>query len=502
MIQKIEIERKKRQDIVDSSKSKLDRNIFGQFSTPYPLACEILRAIKSIMPDKIESFLEPAVSTGVFYSAFNEIMGYQPTTATGYEIDKDYALQAQELWKDYSLDIRIGDFLEASPDEKYELLVTNPPYSRHHHIPVDTKNKLKGAIESEYGIKISGLAGLYCYFLILSTKWLRDGGVSAWLIPSEFMDVNYGKSVKEFLTTKVELLQIHRFLPEDVQFTDALVTSSVVIFRNRRPSNHQVILSEGGRITDANHKVFINNSQLAPGNKWSSLFSGELLQDVADFCSTLGDYFKVSRGVATGDNNFFIITEETKIKHNLPDVFLRPMLPAPRYLKDEDLSKVAPLYLFSCSLPEDVLKEKYPSTWAYIQEGLRKNVNDGYICKQRPLWYSIEVKNSPCFAIPYMGRDTSARAFRFMPKIGKRLITNSYLGLYPKPNASQIVNNPELLDKVLTILNAVPMEEFFKAGRVYGGGLRKVEPKELMKLPVPQLSEVFHVDDLFSCSND
>lgn len=494
----IEIERKKRQEIVDLTKSKIDRNIFGQFSTPYPLACEIIYAIKNITSKKISSFLEPALGTGVFYSAFIEKMGYQPNVATGYEIDREYALQAKEIWNDYTLDVQINDFLETSPSQKYDLLVTNPPYSRHHHIPADKKLKFKKMIESEYGITISGLAGLYCYFLIISTKWLKENGLSVWLIPSEFMDVNYGKGVKEFLAKKVELLHIHRFLPEDVQFTDALVTSSIVIFRNSRPGNHKVLFSEGGRITDATHKVLIENSQLVSDQKWSLLFSNGCVSEQTETTPKLGDYFRVSRGIATGDNKFFIIDEETKYKYSLPDEFLRPMLPAPRFLNSQDISKTASLYLFSCNLPEMVLQEKYPSTWHYIQEGLQHNVDKGYICKQRNLWYSIETKNIPCFVIPYMGRGESERAFRFILNSEGKLITNSYLGLYPKPSANQIVNNQALLNKILSILNDVPIEEFFRAGRVYGGGLRKIEPKELMNLPVPDLSEVLHVDNLFS----
>src|SRR5207302_6159457 len=79
-------------------------------------------------------------------------------------------------------------------------------------------------------IKISGLAGLYCYFLLLADAWLADGGFGIWLIPSEFMDVNYGQAVKRYLTEDVKLVHIHRFCPADVQFSDALVSSAVVVF--------------------------------------------------------------------------------------------------------------------------------------------------------------------------------------------------------------------------------------------------------------------------------
>ena len=66
-------------------------------------------------------------------------------------------------------------------------------------------------------MKISGLAGLYCYFIALSHGWLKADGVASWLIPSEFMDVNYGKAVKNYLLNEVTLLQIHRFDPNNIK---------------------------------------------------------------------------------------------------------------------------------------------------------------------------------------------------------------------------------------------------------------------------------------------
>src|SRR5437867_676072 len=40
------------------------------------------------------------------------------------------------------------------------------------------------------GYRMSGLAGLYCYFLILAHRWLSRNGVGVWIVPAEFLDVN------------------------------------------------------------------------------------------------------------------------------------------------------------------------------------------------------------------------------------------------------------------------------------------------------------------------
>ena len=162
----------------------------------------------------------------------------------GYEIDPHYGAPATELWRETGLDIRVEDFTLADPpaeSEKFNLLICNPPYVRHHHIDGPEKLRLKIRTRNSCKLEINGLAGLYCYFLGLCHTWMADGALAGWLIPSEFMDVNYGAAVKSYLLDEVTLLHVHRFDPNDVQFNDALVSSAVVWFRKEKPSPNRSV---------------------------------------------------------------------------------------------------------------------------------------------------------------------------------------------------------------------------------------------------------------------
>ena len=99
----------------------------------------------------------------------------------------------------------------------------------------EDKERLYVLTRKMTGVEVSGLAGLYVYFLLLATAWIEDDGIAAWLIPSEFMDVNYGAALKGFLADRVTLIRAHRFDPDDVQFGDALVSSVVLVFRKQLP---------------------------------------------------------------------------------------------------------------------------------------------------------------------------------------------------------------------------------------------------------------------------
>lgn len=491
------IERDRLQKALDAQKTSKERNMKGQFATPYTLACSIMKKAKTFCHKRTVSFIEPSIGLGAFYAAFRSVFKSAAGHALGFEIDSHYYNPSKELWAKEDLELRKADFLkERTNGERFDLLVANPPYVRHHHIDGEKKKELQKEVMQSTGIKISGLAGLYCYFLILSEKWLADGALSCWLIPSEFLDVNYGKAIKQYLLECVDLLCVHKFKADDVQFDDALVSSTIIFFRKGKPSEKEIEFSCGEDVNVPSRKMKIERKRLTASCKWSNLF----VEDTTNYSSNddckLGNFFTVKRGIATGDNSFFVMNMDTIEKYHIPSKFLKPVLPSPRYLKEDIISSdndgnvalTQKQYLFSCNLPEDVLKEKYPSVWEYIQEGVKRGVNKGYICSHRPLWYFCEDRKPAPFVVPYMGRgDSSKKMFRFILNKTKAITTNVYLLLYPKDNYLKCLTDTKLLNEVWQTLNEVTSEQFATNGREYGGGLHKLEPKELLNIKVPSL---------------
>ncbi len=484
-----EIKRKEMQDALDAQKTQKDRNVMGQFSTPYPLALDIMQYMRTLLGTDDVSFIEPSIGTGVFYSAFTKAFT-GGGRALGFEIDPHYYKPAHDLWQGAKLEMRCCDFLTQKADEQFDMLVANPPYVRHHHIDNKTKVRLQKEVLYKTGIKISGLAGLYCYFMILSASWLKEGGLSCWLVPSEFMDVNYGEAVKNYLMQSVQLIHIHRFKDDDLQFSDALVSSCIVVFRNSKPSTGQKIkLSLGRSINNPEEVRNIDSSRLKAKDKWTHLFTDENLSNEPQ--AMLGDFFTVKRGIATGDNGFFIIDKETIAQYEIPKEFLRPILPSPRYIKGNRINSDNGLptvdhqqFLFTCNLPESVLNERYPKVWEYVCQGYRRGVQNGYICSRRKPWYSCEEREPAAIVVPYMGRsEASNRLFRFILNESKAITTNVYLLLYPKPQYAHCMKDEAILTKVWHELNTIPVETLSRNGRFYGGGLCKMEPNELMRTP-------------------
>lgn len=502
----IECKRRQLQAAIDNSKGLEERRRLGQFATPYELAEEIISYGLTLQNEKELSFLEPAIGTGSFYSALLskcDIQSKEIKRATGIELDEKFYNAAHELWHDTGIRLINKDFTETECFESVNFLISNPPYVRHHYIDQEKKARLTAMTMAETGLAFSGLAGLYCYFVLCAHKWLAPNAISGWLIPSEFMDVNYGGILKKYLLNHVRLLRVHRYNPESCKFDDALVSSCVVWFKNEIVSeNYDIEFSYGGSHEKPEICGKIDKNTLEKHRKWTHVLEKESIDGQAHCLKipTLGDFFTIKRGLATGDNDFFILSREQIEDLDLDMQFFTPILPSPRHLKsnevfgDKDghpcLDKQ--YFLLSCTLPEKEVKEYHPSIWNYLNKG-KETTAQKYLCRNRKVWYFQEKRMSTPFLCSYMGRGKKEHAvpFRFILNHTNAIATNSYLMLYPKAFLEEIIaQSPDLSYKIWKILSNIAVNDLVCEGRIYGGGLKKIEPKELSSVKCPRLAEL------------
>ncbi|GEO43020.1 hypothetical protein SAE02_71680 [Skermanella aerolata] len=495
---------------LDAAKTSKERNKLGQFATPSELASDVLAYAQLLLPpDEPIRFLDPGIGTGSFYAALlRHFPEERIEAATGYEVDPHYGKPARALWEDYPLDLKLGDFTQVVPpadNTRYNLIICNPPYVRHHHMDKTEKARLLAATQAACGVPMAGLAGLYCYFLGLSHAWMAPDGVAGWLIPSEFMDVNYGVPIKQYLLNQVELLRIHRFDPRELQFGDALVSSAVVWFRNRKPDReHKVEFSYGGTLAAPTTSRLVTASALNGAEKWTGL-AADGVRAVSQGLR-LADFFSIKRGLATGDNSFFIMTRADIAARGLSQELFKPILPGPRHLETDIIEAEADgmpklarqQFMLDCRLPEDEVKTRYPTLWAYLQTGKPK-VAETYLCSRRTPWYAQENRPPAPFICTYMGRNLAKREkpFRFILNRSQATAANVYLLLYPKPILEAALQRcPELGRKIWEFLDQIDAATLLGEGRVYGGGLYKMEPKELANVPADAIAKLLPgVDD-------
>ena len=443
----------------DAEREMAERNRHGQYATPPELAAEIVREAMRMAGAGPLRFGEPSVGTGAFYGALLQ-QGVALASAWGVERDPKLAEICASLWASRGLDVEEGDFTALSMPP-VDLLVANPPYVRHHHLGKAEKARLRAVVEAQAGFRVHGLAGLYIYFMVLGTLSLAPGGLGVWLVPSEWLYVGYGAAFRRWLISTCRVERVHVFDAEDAQFGDALVSSAVVFVRRETPAP-AVAFTRGVSLADPRSTHLIKAEALYDAPRWPPPPPRE--------GPVLGDYFTIRRGVATGANDFFILTREEAAARGLPPEVLTPVLPSSRGLAAAIIDEPGDLVLLDCHDSED------PAVAAYLAEGEAAGLRQRYLLSRRRPWYRQEAREPAPFVCAYMGRKSPLRIFWNQARLAA---TNRWLLLYPRPGFSELA----CWEALQQIEPASAMER----GRVYGGGLYKLEPRELASLPITPL---------------
>jgi hypothetical protein len=78
---------------------------------------------------------------------------------------------------------------------------------------------------------------------------------------------------------------------------------------------------------------------------------------------------------------------------------------------------------------------------------------------------------------------------RFIFNRSSAIAANTYLMLYPREAlAAFIGDDPARARRVWQALKSIDTQALIAGGRVYGGGMYKLEPRELMRIPAAAIA--------------
>ncbi|MDX9925187.1 MAG: N-6 DNA methylase, partial [Ignavibacteriaceae bacterium] len=200
------------------------RKKYAQFFTPLDIADLMSKWI--IGNDQLQTVLEPAFGLGIF----SRILLAQRADIfiKGFEIDDLIYQKSLELYKnEKKITIQLKDYMYADWENKYDGIICNPPYFKFHDY--DNKNVIN-EMEEKISYKLNGFTNLYTLFLIKSIYQLKENGRAAYIIPSEFLNSDYGKKVKKYLVDTKTLRHIIIIDFEENVFSDSLTTTSILLF--------------------------------------------------------------------------------------------------------------------------------------------------------------------------------------------------------------------------------------------------------------------------------
>jgi len=466
----------------------------GQFATPLHIADFMVKwGIKGV-----ESVFDPAVGAGVFLSkAYDELKDIK---LIGIDVD-ELLLNACYLRlklkgvREDNLKLTSIDFLKLTPREKYDFIVCNPPYIKFHGY----KREIVEEIAKKYGIKLSKLTNIYALFFFHATAFLKEYGKMAFITPSEFFYTGYGKELKQFLKENYTINAFILVGLENEVFEDVMTTAVITLLTKSAPEqDHKVKFIKIKKwpgsdvmldlVEGSNDNVMVREvlqKDLDPSVKWLKYFGYNEYEEYLEQLVPLKQLATVDRGIATGYNEFFVLDRNTVQEYNIPRRYLKPVIAKASqclyydFTKDDwkELEKrgerVYLLYCFESPPPKELKR--------YIEHGLKLGVHERYLTKHRKPWYSVERREpAPILALVF-----SRERLRFVYNRAGVLNLTPFHCVYP------LLQDEKTVKALLAYLNSnICREIATRWGRIYGGGLRKLEPKDLENLPVLNVTKL------------
>lgn len=460
------------------------RRKFAQFFTPFQLAT--LMADWLLGNKNLKTVLEPAFGLGVFSRAL--ISKKSDLSIKGFDIDEKIFAESKEIFNNTSIvELHLKDYMFNDWNNKYDGIICNPPYFKFH----DYDNKtILNEIKNRLKIKLSGFTNLYTLFLLKSIYQLNPNGRLAYIIPSEFLNSDYGKHVKSALTKNNVLRHIVVFDFEENIFDDALTTACILLCSSDN-HNQKVKFSTIKEIDDlelirtyiSEYPLYsiddstFNNNKLEPKVKWRKYYqkqNGIRYKNLIPFSNAA----KVVRGIATGANEYFTFSKSKANQYGIDKKYLLPCICKAVDVRDnfftEDnyhslIKSDRQTYLLNAndSKDENVLK--------YIDFGEKTGIDKKYLTANRTPWYSLENRPPSPIWVSVFNRS----GLKFIRNEANIFNLTTFHCVYPVQNS--LFNNINIDVLFAYLLTDIAREIFEDNCREYGNGLQKFEPNDLNK---------------------
>lgn len=468
---------------LEELRSRDERYELGQFFTSPMIAEFMAEAVLEVGPKTV---LDPGVGGGILLRAVGGGL-----RRFGLDVDP-VAVELASTSLGVGTELAVGDFLDSAnwplSRGSFDAVIANPPYIRHHNLSAEHKT-LAQRYSAQFGVSVSSLSGSYVYFFFEALSRLNEGGRLVFITPTEFLDVRYGGAVKEALLGTCEINDIFVFEMSELAFDGILTTSAITVATKTAKPSRRFRLTEAtanGGIKKG-RSVQLSADSAPTHRPWTPYLPSRaerIALLVEGRTAELGGYVRVRRGIATGDNSFFCLTSGEVDEWGIEPEYLVPVVVGAKDLPtsgvlDESfrarrISEGARAFLFFCHETKEGLSGK--NVLRYIEHGESLGVPERFNCRARSPWFGVEPVPPPDFFVTYMARERG----RFVRNaVGARCMT-SLLNVWAKPGVSVDALQPILEDPV----NAKLLREF---GRTYGGGLGKIEPGDLLRLPVRPL---------------
>lgn len=459
------------------------RRTLGQFRTPKPVG-RLMRAWATSGGDTV---LDPGIGSAalsspgfpgwVLSSAPDQVYGIDRSPLSRLMGTVTLTLVGQEHTTQTS------DFFAVAPEqlpETIDAIVCNPPYVRYNELSTEYRSVLNEQAERLTGHVIPGKTPLHGYFLYHAGTYLSCGDRMAVIVPHHFLHREYGAMLKRYLLDRFRIHALALYDPTNESLFDTADTTALLLFLEATSQDepygtthfihiedventewHRELETETSGTRDWGRVIHVEQSELQPEKDWTKQFN-PLTVDTTNL-TPLSEIADITRGISTGDNGFFCLSQEEVERHGIDERQLQPLIRTVSKVsgyefRDSDWrthreagGEAWLLYLDDLDdVPHDLVEAKATrETWggtnmpkgesdqfpAGVYAYLYANIPDisSKKLQNRSPWYRVDRRDSPQIVIQTLSRN----GFNAVLNYSSALILNNGNGIYPDESMTQ-----------------------------------------------------------------
>lgn len=466
---------------------KLEDKLSGSYYTPL----RTVRFMKEylVREHKIyRSVLEPSAGDGRFIDELKKEENIESFVAV--ELIEEKVSRLKNNRYPEQVKIVADDFLSFSEktNEKYQLIIGNPPYINIKNMEENSKEKAKEICE-KYQLPRSIMQNMWVAFVLAAVSCLERDGTIFFVLPMEFLQVQYAEKIRLFLEGYFDTIHILSF--KERMFPEIEQESCLVYLTNEFKSQPYINFKMYAKL-DSDVSYYCSQiKRNKPLKKWTNaILSDEdidLLNLIDSKYKKVPEVCDASPGIVTGANSEFILTKE-QVEQLECQEFILPIIPKSNILNGQFIltqdvvqkigEKGNRIYLLNLlNVDEKLFSESLKEYLIAIGEkenASKIKLKNRYKCRNRKPWYGVPiVRNGDLFF------------FKRYDRVPRICVNEANLYTTDIAYNMRINSAYDKESMAFCFYNSLTLTQCEFYGRYYAGGVSELTPSEFKRLAIP-----------------
>lgn len=466
---------------------KREDKLLGSYYTPFRTV-RFMRDYLAKEHKTYERVLEPSVGDGRFVDAFEKEENLQSFVAV--ELIEEKVRQLRNKKYSERVEIVADDFLSFSEktNEKYQLIIGNPPYINNKNMEKDSKEKAREICE-KYQLPSSLMQNMWVAFVLAAVSCLERDGTIFFVLPMEFLQVQYAEKIRLFLEEHFDTIHIlsfkERMFPEIEQESCLVYLTNE--FKNQPYINFKMYAKLDSDIPYYCSKIERNK----PLKKWINAILSDADIDLLNLIDSkykkISEVCDASPGIVTGANNEFILTKE-QVKRLECQEFILLTIPKSNILNGQFIltwdvvkkigEKGNRVYLLNLSHVDEKLfpqpLKEYLTVIGEKENASKIKLKNRYKCRNRKPWYGVPiVRNGDLFF------------FKRYDRIPRICVNEADIYTTDIAYNMRLNSAYDKCSMAFCFYNSLTLTQCEFYGRYYAGGVSELTPSEFKRLAIP-----------------